>query len=561
MTAPRLAADGYFYRGDTFLPLLGANYWPGSCGVDMWLTWPEAEIQADLDLMNRLGLNCIRFFVRWQDFEPEEGVYDDQKFDRLTQFLAWCDDRDILAQPSLFVGWMSGGEFWPAWRAGRNVFADPLMVERGAAFASRCAAAIAPFHHQLFGVDLGNELNCLNDSHAASPAKVEQWCATISAAVRDAYPDALIVSGCEHGQVVGDSGWRFGQETGTDYYSMHAYPVPAWHPVSFDGLTDPLAQSLLPFYTQCAKAFGPVLVQEFGTIVTGGASQQDSYLRGMLPACWAAGGNGFLWWCLRDITARVHPYVKNGFEGTLGLVDAAGNVKPGLEYFIEFGKSLTSPPPASAKPTVGLYWPKHYYLRDEPTNPGNDPRTTGARMVAANYLLRELGYNVAIIRGDLPLPASGVIVVASALLDIDEAAALAEWVTAGGKLVWHGPDPVNWGPDYQALVGAVAVDYRAPLSSTVTLRADTYTFQSFARGFKVQVEERGAAVLATDEHDVPMVLRHSLGSGCVVTAIPVVEDAFLAVSGRRGDREIWASWYRSMLEIVTSKKGASQKGA
>ena len=171
-----------------------------------------------------------------------------------------------------------------------------------------------------------------------------------------------------------DVGWRFGQQPGVDYYSMHGYPVPTWHPIAFDGMTDPLCQSLLPFYTKVARSFGPVMLQEFGTIVTFGKRQQDEYLRAVLPACWWAGANGFLWWCLRDITAPVHPYIKNSFEGTLGLVDEHDRVKPGLEYFIEFAQSL----PDLAEPQkggwmVGLYWPRQFYLRDNPQNPGNDP--------------------------------------------------------------------------------------------------------------------------------------------------------------------------------------------
>ena len=106
------------------------------------------------------------------------------------------------------------------------------------------------------------------------PQAVIDWCTAINDAIRSVYPQALIISGNEQNQVLNDRGWRFGQQPGTDLYSMHGYPVPAWHSVDFDGMTDPLCQSLLPFYTQVARAFGPVMVQEFGTIVTFGAEQQ-----------------------------------------------------------------------------------------------------------------------------------------------------------------------------------------------------------------------------------------------------------------------------------------------
>jgi endo-1,4-beta-mannosidase len=288
-TAITLAPDGYFRRaGERFVPA-GVNYWPASCGVEMWARWPEAEIRHDLDVVAGLGLNTVRFFLRRQDLEPEPGRYDETMFARLAQLLGWFRERGLYAQPSLFVGWMSGGVFWPAWREGRNVFADPFLVERGIAFARRAAQVIAPFHDCVAGVDQGNELCCLPDSSQAPPAAVAAWCAAISRGVHEAYPQALVVSGNEQAQVATDSGWRFGQQPGTDFGSMHGYPVPNWHPVGFDGMTDPLCQSLLPFYTQIARAYGPVMLQEFGTIVTFGKAQQESYLHGMLPAAWEAG--------------------------------------------------------------------------------------------------------------------------------------------------------------------------------------------------------------------------------------------------------------------------------
>jgi hypothetical protein len=141
-----LESDGYWrLDGKRFVPV-GVNYWPGSCGVEMWQAWPEDEIRHDLEVIRSLGLNSIRFFLRWQDFEPAPGTYAPEMLERLAQFLAWCCERKLYAQPSLFVGWMSGGIFWPEWKGQRNLFADPWMVERSTAFARRAAEVIAPFH-------------------------------------------------------------------------------------------------------------------------------------------------------------------------------------------------------------------------------------------------------------------------------------------------------------------------------------------------------------------------------------------------------------------------------
>lgn len=309
-----LDPQGYFHDGQKRIIPVGANYWPASCGVEMWVQWPAEEIRHDIATLKKLGLNCIRFFLRWQDFEPQPGAYNDANFDKLRQVLRWCRDYGVWAHPSLFVGFMSGGLFWPKWKGDRNLYADPEVAAASARFARRATEVIAEFKDIVIAIDQGNELCCLKESYVAPPAAVIAWCAGVNQAIRSVWPDALIISGNEQNQIANDSGWRLGQQPGCDMYSMHTYPVAAWQPLPIDGLTDPFCQTMLPFYTQIARAFGPVMVQEFGTIITFSKSKQDNYLRAILPACWNAGANGFLWWCLRDIIAPVYPYTGHGFE-------------------------------------------------------------------------------------------------------------------------------------------------------------------------------------------------------------------------------------------------------
>ena len=113
-TGLTLDEQGYFVRNGQRTVPIGVNYWPASCGVDMWVEWPEKEIRHDLDVVRDLGLNCVRFFLRWQEFEPRAGRYDRASLARLGKLLEWFRERDLLAQPSLIVGGMSGGHFWPA---------------------------------------------------------------------------------------------------------------------------------------------------------------------------------------------------------------------------------------------------------------------------------------------------------------------------------------------------------------------------------------------------------------------------------------------------------------
>ncbi|HEY9075276.1 MAG TPA: hypothetical protein VIO61_01945 [Anaerolineaceae bacterium] len=545
----RLDEQGYFsLEGKRFFPV-GVNYWPASCGVEMWARWPAGEIQHDLDILARLGLNCVRFFLRWQDFEPVASIYREIMFTRLAQFLQWCRERNLFAQPSLFVGWMSGGIFFPNFHEKANLFTDAFLTVRASAFARRAAQVIAPYHETLLGIDQGNELCCLPESSAAAPADVIRWCKLINESIREVYPDALIVSGNEQNQVNNDTGWRLGQMPGTDYYAMHGYPVPAWHSLPFDGMTDPLAQSLLPAYVQIARQFGPVLVQEFGTIATFGAAQQEAYLRGMLPACWEAGANGFLWWCLKDITAGVYPYTTNHFESTLGLLDEREQVKPGLGYFLEFCRSLPEReiPDLCASHTA-IYLPKEYYPRDNIASTGQHPRQFSRGLVIARHLLAQLGIAARYVRGDIAIdPCLETIIVPGIFLRPDEAARLLEWIRAGGKLILTGPEWRNWGSIYLQLLGSAPVDYRPAHVSQVDLFGQIWEFLDFPQGVQVEVTPVTAEVLAWDGRGMPMVLCNKVDKGCVVYALPMVEETIARRSDDREYRDRWARFYAGML--------------
>lgn len=557
-----LSPEGYFLqRGRRVVPV-GVNYWPASCGVEMWLEWPEGEMQRDLDLMRTLGLNCVRFFLRWEDFEPQPGRYRRVAFERLAQFLGWCAERELLAHPALFVGWMSGGIFWPQWKARRNLFFDPLLRRRAFAFAARAARTCRPFREHVLAIDQGNEICCLPDCAEAAPADVESWCAGVNAAVRKAFPGALIVSGNEQSQITSDSGWRFGSQLGCDFYSMHSYPNSSWHSLRFDGMGDPLAQSLLPFYVKCAHAFGPVMMQEFGTIFTAGECC-DAYLRAVLPAAWDAGANGFLWWSLRDFTARGHPYDKNAFEGPLGLVGGDDALKGQLRFFGEFAASLpTRLPPGTDQGDVALYWPRYYYHRDAPRNPGNEPRLLSRRLAIAHFVLTTLGRRVSVVRGDRPITDvnASTIVIAGASLTRDEVVALRTWVMQGGKVIWHGVDVATYGVEAAALIGGVAVDLRAPRVENVHAFGQQWRFTEFARDTLVEVRPVTAEVIASDSLDRPVLLTHQLERGRVITCLAQPEDQFASESDDMTGRARWYRWYEGMLALAEGVSDAQHSG-
>ena len=506
---------GYFNDGgERFVPI-GAAYWPASCGADMWQAWPEEEMQSDLDLLREAGLNTVRFFLRWQDFEPTVGKYDDAIFGRLEEFLDWCATRGLRAQPVLFAPFSSGVTLGPAWRGRRNWFQDDSMRQRAVDFAFTAARAIGRHLPSLLSIDVGHELCRLPDSASATVAHIRSWCQSVTSAIRGAAPKALIVCGNGSDLITRETGWRLGEMAGCDFLAMHSSTLPQDHPVTCDGLRDPLCQSLLPMYTEIARSFGPVLVQDIAVAPAGGHLQPDVYLREVLEACWKAGANGFIWTAFRDSKLAGPAAYRPGVEGSFGLIDERGSVKPGLEYFCDFARGLNdlARPRLSAN-YVGLYLPKHYYPRDNPENAGNEPREVSRSIATANYHLRNAGHSVHFVRGDRPINArTRTIFVAGVHLRPDEAAALRAWVEAGGRLIWHGPDPLNWGHEYDRLLGSTPIDYRAAREVIVDWAGAQWKVGVYPREMRVQIETATARVVVTDDTGLPVVLRHDLGKG------------------------------------------------
>ena len=51
------------------MPIFGANYYPEA--------WERSQIDQDLDLMQEMGLNCVRIGeFAWSTMEREEGKFD-----------------------------------------------------------------------------------------------------------------------------------------------------------------------------------------------------------------------------------------------------------------------------------------------------------------------------------------------------------------------------------------------------------------------------------------------------------------------------------------------------
>ena len=94
---------------------LGINYWPRRSAMHMWQRFDPGEIADDFARIAELGLDSVRFFLRWSDFQPEPQHMDRTMLARLERVMELIAVHGLRAMPTLFCGHMSGVNWLPTW--------------------------------------------------------------------------------------------------------------------------------------------------------------------------------------------------------------------------------------------------------------------------------------------------------------------------------------------------------------------------------------------------------------------------------------------------------------
>ena len=368
---------------------VGCNYWGSKAGIRMWRAdeWDAASVAADLDALAAHGVEMLRVFPTWCDFQPlsryfgyagiplgfvqdgtDRRIVDPLWLEpgavaRFRDFAAMAEARGIRLMVSLVTGWMSGRLFVPRMVEGLDLLNNPaaLMWEgrfaRAFVRATRDLPAIAAW-------DLGNEFNCMGKIASAEHAWL--WIHTVASAVRLEDPTRLVASGMQDlttnafgPQYEKRRDWSL-QMHGEllDILTPHPYPVSAPVPASrgpfnsFRGAMHPVAMCLL----QEAVSGKPAFPQEVGSLGPRTCPERVAAagMRQQLFASWQHGLSAYLWWCAFDQTElRYPPFDDNAMERELGILGADRAPKPqalALKAFRAFRDSLpfASLPPRRA---------------------------------------------------------------------------------------------------------------------------------------------------------------------------------------------------------------------
>jgi beta-glucosidase len=327
---------------------LGANFWSRAGGPRMWTDrYDRAVVREELAVLAEHGLNMTRSFFFWPDFQPEPDVLDEDCIARFADFLDAHEEAGMTTIPTFIVGHMSGENWDPAWRQGRDLYRDVWFVGRQAWYVRELTARFHA-HPAVAGWLLSNEVPIYGGE--APHEAVAAWAQLLVDAVR--------AGGGTQPVSTGDGAWGIettGHDNGfrlrelaevSDFVGPHVYRMES----------DQIRQHLKTAWVArlCEIAERPIVLEEFG-VTDAYVSPQGaaSYYRQQLYGTLAAGAVGWIAWNNTDYDDLVaeRPYSHHPFEMHFGITDSTGAPKPALLELQRFSADL------EAMDAAGLHRP------------------------------------------------------------------------------------------------------------------------------------------------------------------------------------------------------------
>ena len=356
--------DDIFTQGEFFI---GCNYWAKNAGMYMWREWCPDVVEREIGELAKNGVNVMRVFPLWNDFQPLTGVcaaggayksylqndkpltnpagVDDEMVRRFRFMCDVAEKNGIKLIVGIVTGWMSGRQFVPVVFEEKNVLTDPEAIMWQTRFVRYFVNALKD-HKAIVAWDFGNECNCMGET---TQAEFYNWMDHIGSAIRLADPSRPVVSGmhglstCERDRAP----IRLNGEL-SDILCTHPYAfyVGGCGKEAFNTMRTelhPTAESLL--YADLGGR--PCFVEEIGNLGTSCTSDARTAagMRCTLFSAWANDLKGCLWWCNSDQEVlEFPPYVDTANERELGLLRQDYSPKPVMREMKEFQRFRASLP-------------------------------------------------------------------------------------------------------------------------------------------------------------------------------------------------------------------------
>ncbi|MDN4615761.1 cellulase family glycosylhydrolase [Leifsonia sp. F6_8S_P_1B] len=548
---------------------LGANFWSRTGGPLMWTRYDPAVVREELRVLAEHGLNMTRSFFYWPDFQPTPDTLDEQCVANFADFLDAHVEAGMTTVPTYLVGHMSGENWDPVWREGRDLYRDVWFVGRQAWYVRELTRRFAE-HPAVAGWLLTNEVP-IYGGEAPRPI-VAAWASLLVDAVR--------AGGGTQPVAVGDGAWGIettGHDNGfsvgdlaefTDFVGPHVYRME----------TDQVRQHLKAAYIAELCATGPltggrglpVVMEEFG-LTSDFVSDEGaaSYYRQLLYNTLLAGATGWIAWNNTDYDDLVaqRPYSHHPFELHFGITDRTGAPKPPLRELARFAEDIAAldlPTARRAPVDAAIVVPSHL-AADYPFTNEEERAHIVATGEQAYVAAHEAHLPVAVVREreDGGLPAGyGLYLLPSVKQLCGPSWYQLEELARGGATVYasysHGTSGVQRGPwwaNTEALFGvrpASAYGLAEPVGDDVVTLRFVEDFGTLHAGETLTVRAAGnenartylpvtvtsGRVVAEDAAGRPAIVVNELGAGrAVLSTYPL--EAFAAGLPRVNPEETW----------------------
>ncbi|HRQ15233.1 MAG TPA: beta-galactosidase, partial [Promineifilum sp.] len=95
--------------------VLGVNYWPRRKAMYWWSDFDAAEVREEFALIRDLGMQLVRVFLLWDDWQPTPDTVNAEALENLGTVLNIAHELDLKLDITFFTGHMSGPNWSPGW--------------------------------------------------------------------------------------------------------------------------------------------------------------------------------------------------------------------------------------------------------------------------------------------------------------------------------------------------------------------------------------------------------------------------------------------------------------
>lgn len=363
--------------------VLGVNYWPRRKAMYWWSDFDAGEVREEFSIIRDIGLNVVRLFLLWDDWQPTPDTVSATALANLTTVCDIAAEHGLGLDVTFFTGHMSGPNWAPGWllegppipwvrqlvsggrvvESGyRDYFTDATAREAQRLLLRTVVGALKD-HPAIWMWNLGNE----PDLFARAPDREtgRGWVQEMVDLIKSLDPQHPVTCGLHVASLGTDHALRIDDTFSIcDVAVMHSYPM--YTPFA----RSPLDPDFVPYTCALTTALcgKPTLMEEFGgcTAAPGAesyvwkwnaygqpreqfmASEEDlaDYIRAVLPRLVEVGATGAMVWCYADYIESLWdkpPCSESRHERFFGFVRPDGTLKPHAKVLQDF---------AATKPTV-----------------------------------------------------------------------------------------------------------------------------------------------------------------------------------------------------------------